>query len=631
MLLPGPADLGVGTERQDEKPIPKETKGRKRGRQEIAKDPGGEDSAGFGCRGRCFGPNAGCRSLVLFRWEKPDPPQNAVRREESEPPDFSYSILTGKRTRIALPPKVFGNFRGRRVVRATVQHTFSGPGPVKSAFRLGACVAGSRDCGIFRKAGPDESGSVRGPPIIMEVMHTTATSRVPGETAAADRWELAAEIIALKVRWFGLVLGFLLVRLEGTSDHVVLLHALLGVGAVYALLDTAWSLRGQVFLGRMPLLISGLEALFIGLLCYFHTGPDSPFRYYYLLSVLCCAVRHATSVTAWTWTFHVASYLTLFLASDPGRRDVQTLFLTLVLLTWVTWAGLALAVLLKRVGEHLGRLNRELADQQGMLQERIAERTRELQEAQAHVLHQEKMAAFGLLAAGIAHEIGNPLTAISSMVQMLRKRPQDAYTQEKLDLVGGQLQRIQGTLRELAAFGRPTETAPTRVALADVIGEAIDLAKFHKRVRGRHLREEISPSLPPVLGVRDQLVQVFLNLVLNAIDATAAGGTIVLGASVDGDVVEATVADDGPGIPPDLQERVFQAYFTTKEEGTGLGLFVTRKMLADQGGSIACTSTPGAGAVFRVRLPRADRAGAAAPTVASDGPAAASLAQNLRP
>src|SRR4029077_17190310 len=100
----------------------------------------------------------------------------------------------------------------------------------------------------------------------------------------------------------------------------------------------------------------------------------------------------------------------------------------------------AMALLLKRVGEHLGRLNAALRENQAQLEARIAERTVELQEAQAHVLHQEKMAAFGLLPAGIAHEVGNPLTSISSLVQMLQRRDTNPYTQEKLSLVSGQLQ-----------------------------------------------------------------------------------------------------------------------------------------------------------------------------------------------
>src|SRR5204862_2155646 len=110
------------------------------------------------------------------------------------------------------------------------------------------------------------------------------------------------------------------------------------------------------------------------------------------------------------------------------------------------------ARLLKRGGENLRELNCRLRENQGLLETRIAERTRELQESQAQVLHQEKMAAFGLLAAGIAHEVGNPLTSISAVVQLLERRDHDNYTRERLGLVTAQLTRIQNIVRELVTF-----------------------------------------------------------------------------------------------------------------------------------------------------------------------------------
>src|SRR5205807_10070531 len=124
-----------------------------------------------------------------------------------------------------------------------------------------------------------------------------------------------------------------------------------------------------------------------------------------------------------------------------------------------------------------------------------------------------------LLAAGIAHEVGNPLTSISSMVQMLQRRDCDHYTQEKLGLVSGQLQRIQHTLRELINFSRPASTERARVSLADILHEALNIAKYYKRTKGKLIETQVPADLPPLYGVRDQLVQAFLNLVLNAIDA----------------------------------------------------------------------------------------------------------------
>src|SRR6185312_28465 len=113
------------------------------------------------------------------------------------------------------------------------------------------------------------------------------------------------------------------------------------------------------------------------------------------------------------------------------------------------------------------------------LERRVAERADALRASQARIIQQEKMAAFGLLAAGIAHEVGNPLAALSSLVQMLQRRGPDPYTVEKLDLADRQLRRIQRTIRELIDFSRPASTAVSRVEPASVVHEALEIAKYY--------------------------------------------------------------------------------------------------------------------------------------------------------
>jgi signal transduction histidine kinase len=275
----------------------------------------------------------------------------------------------------------------------------------------------------------------------------------------------------------------------------------------------------------------------------------------------------------------------------------------MLLLVWVTWAASSLAWILKQFGDHLGRLNDALRENQTDLEARIAERTRELSEAQAQVLHQEKMAAFGLLAAGIAHEVGNPLTSISTILQVLGRREHDAYTREKLSLVGEQLTRIQGILRELVNFSRPASTERTRLDLADVVAEALGIAKYYKGMKSRVISVSIPNDLPPLVGVRGQLVSVFLNLILNAIDATTKGGHIEIGASSEAGAVSAWVRDDGPGIAPEHRDCLFQPYFTTKRHGTGLGLFVCRRFVAEHGGGIKCEPQGRTGTRIALWLP----------------------------
>src|SRR5438552_5816251 len=144
---------------------------------------------------------------------------------------------------------------------------------------------------------------------------------VASAVAVPARWELAAETIAVKIRWFGLLVGYVLVNVSPMADASrPILNAILTVGAVYALVDAYYSLRGRVFLGRYPLVISSMEALFIGLLCYYHGGLQSSFRYYYLLSLICCAIRHSSRVTLATYALHCTRLAGLFAAIHEAPR-----------------------------------------------------------------------------------------------------------------------------------------------------------------------------------------------------------------------------------------------------------------------------------------------------------------------
>jgi signal transduction histidine kinase len=262
-----------------------------------------------------------------------------------------------------------------------------------------------------------------------------------------------------------------------------------------------------------------------------------------------------------------------------------------------------MARLLQQASDELRKLNAELKASSSQLEVRIAERTRELEESQAQVLHQEKMAAFGLLAAGIAHEVGNPLTSISSIVQMLEQRDLDDYTRQKLTLVMSQLARIQTILRELVTFSRPASDLHGRVNVREVVDEALGIAKYYKGGKNRAITVQVPEDLPILHGVRDQLVQVVFNLVLNAIDATGKGGRIEVSARRTEAGLVLSVADDGHGIPPEIRDRLFRPYLTTKRHGTGLGLFVTRRIVQHHGGEVTVRSEANQRTEFEVCLP----------------------------
>lgn len=425
--------------------------------------------------------------------------------------------------------------------------------------------------------------------------------------AADDRslnWELAAESIVLKIRWFGIAMGLILVQTRSELRNPDAVRAFLALGASYALLDTIFYRMGEVFLKRVPLFVSAMEALFIALLCYHDTGLESPFRWYYLLSSICCALRFRPMITWLTFGFHCLSFASLaWMIEGSNFPAARGYAFTIVILAWLTWAGSALSGLLRGAYERLKQLNADLERSRGELEERVAERSSALRASQARLIHQEKMAAFGLLAAGIAHEVGNPLAAVSSLIQMLKRRRPDDYTAEKLDLVAGQVGRIQRTIRELIDFSRPTATEVVSVRLGEVVDEALGVAKYYQRTKDRAISTAIDPAIPPIRASRDHIQQIILNLVMNAIDATNKGGAIAIEAGLDEGSIVLSVTDDGRGIAIADRCRIFQPYFTTKPQGTGLGLYISRQIVEELGGTLNYHTEEGRGTKFIVRIP----------------------------
>lgn len=427
-----------------------------------------------------------------------------------------------------------------------------------------------------------------------------------GEADQRLAWELATESIVVKIRWFGIFMGYALVQTR--SDLLRdpwAVRAFLALGAGYAALDTIFYRMGEVFLKRWPLFVAGMEATFIALLCFHDVGLESPFRWYYLLSSICCAVRYRPAI-AWTaFAMQCLSLAGLTWALSPTRSDLDGLILTLVILTWATWATSALAGLLTATGTRLERANADLERHRAELERRVAERSAALRASQARVIHQEKMAAFGLLAAGIAHEVGNPLAALSSLVQMLQRRRPDPYTAGKLELAHRQLGRIQRTIRELIDFSRPSLSTEGPIRLAEVVEEALGIVKYYHRTKDRRITTNVQADLPPIRVPRDRLVQILFNLVLNAIDATSKGGTIHLKGRFQDGWVELQVLDNGRGIDPADLASLFQPYFTTKPQGTGLGLYVSRQIVEELGGTLTYQPDSDQGAAFNLRLPAA--------------------------
>jgi signal transduction histidine kinase len=342
----------------------------------------------------------------------------------------------------------------------------------------------------------------------------------------------------------------------------------------------------------------------------------------------------------------------LALAGVPlAARHALTVhrFLALVALCTVTTLGLASALLLRWVGRPVERLlgaadrvqagsgelpplgpagedggpglaraavafertAGALASEQGRLQEKVAELTRtnrELAVAREELLRAERLAAVGRLAAGIAHEIGNPLGAITGYAELARAKVTGAASTDLADYlarISAESQRIDLIVRDLLDFARPAQLELGPVVVAEALEAALRLARVQPRFRAVTVATELPAELPAARADARRLAQVFLNLLLNAADAMGGEGEIRVTGRAVGEGLEVAVADGGPGIAPEALPRLFEPFFTTKApgEGSGLGLAVCHGILDSFGGAIRAEN--GArGAVFTLSLPR---------------------------
>lgn len=222
------------------------------------------------------------------------------------------------------------------------------------------------------------------------------------------------------------------------------------------------------------------------------------------------------------------------------------------------------------------------------------------------LLRTERLAAMGHLAAALAHEINNPLQSISSSMELALDFPlAEKERQEYLEAVRQEIERLMGLTGRVLDFSRPPQIERQPTSVAEVVRYALALAT--KQLAHSHIQVcvELPDHLPPVRASQDQLTQVFLNLIINAREAMTDGGTLRISAQVINERIEVAFADSGPGISPDVLPTLFEAFYTTKKEGTGLGLAVSYSIVQQHGGKIVADNVPGSGAVFTVILPLA--------------------------
>jgi signal transduction histidine kinase len=225
-------------------------------------------------------------------------------------------------------------------------------------------------------------------------------------------------------------------------------------------------------------------------------------------------------------------------------------------------------------------------------------------EARERLRQSEKLAALGKLSAGLAHELRNPLNTVSMLIYaMSRESPENGPLNADLRIVQGELRRMSLLIEQFLEFARPRPPHFQRERMDEIMEETLLLIGPDARTRRIMLCKEWERNLPRVWVDGAQIKQVFLNLLLNAMQAMPKGGRITVRIHVSSGSLLTSITDEGVGIPPEVRANLFQPFFTTKQGGTGLGLSISQRIIEGHNGRLRIFSQPGSGTTVIVRLP----------------------------
>jgi signal transduction histidine kinase len=265
-----------------------------------------------------------------------------------------------------------------------------------------------------------------------------------------------------------------------------------------------------------------------------------------------------------------------------------------------------------------GKLNRELGSvtlkeegdlpalqlqMQGLIQE-ISRTVEQLQQREHEILRAEQLAAVGQIAAGVAHELRNPLTAIKMLVQTgLEEHPPSGLATEELAVIEQSIRRMEQYIQIFLDFARPPRAERRRIDLLEVVRRAVALVEG----RARRQKVDLAMHLPdePLVASLDpeQIQQVLVNVLINSLDAQPRGGMIEVGVGRHDGKVELEVSDRGPGLPAEIRGRLFEPFVTSKPDGVGLGLSICKRLIETNGGTIRIANAPGGGAAVAFTVP----------------------------
>ena len=265
-----------------------------------------------------------------------------------------------------------------------------------------------------------------------------------------------------------------------------------------------------------------------------------------------------------------------------------------------------LAQSLNKMTTELLEVHKELQDWGGTLEQKVDQRTRELKEIQVQLIQSEKLASVGKLAAGVAHEINNPLTAIlTNSSLMLTDLPPEHSMREDMQTIVNETLRCRKIVKGLLDFARQTTPEKQLINVNEIINGTVSLVQNQAKMQNIELHLTLEPSLPKVMVDVQQIQQVFVNIIVNAADVMPDGGKLTIASGVDSknNMVTISFSDSGPGIDQQHIDKLFDPFFTTKETGTGLGLAISYGIIERHNGTIEVRNNLTGGAVFTIKLP----------------------------
>ncbi|HWB85748.1 MAG TPA: ATP-binding protein [Bryobacteraceae bacterium] len=376
----------------------------------------------------------------------------------------------------------------------------------------------------------------------------------------------------------------------GDASEYLLLAALAAVQVVEPKTSFMVSTRGCVFWIVLKLV---LGYLLIG----YTFGISSRYWLVLLLPIVSAATALGLFGTLVFTLITSGAYLSFLLYIDwsqyvLGPAELQEIVVRLVFLAMT-------GTLANSLAEDL----RTQSDKNRRTAEELAEANLHIQQAEEAVRRSDRLAALGQLSAGLAHELRNPLGTIKASAEMLSQSlsAENEVAREVAGFITSEVDRTNSLVTRFLQFARPLHLRLEPADLTQTLDRAI--AEAEREVKGVVIYKNYAPEIPPFPFDAELLERVFYNLVLNAAQATPAGGTVTVKTRAAEGAVEIAVIDRGLGIEPKLLESIFNPFFTTKPAGVGLGLAIVSKIVDEHSGKIAVESEPGKGSIFRVLLP----------------------------